>query len=270
MTTLRPVRPLALPPDAIRAKDFGDLPKRVFVNPTDLMVDDAYQRDLNRRSFKLIAKIVAGFKWSKLKTPTCISQGGKLHVIDGQHTAIAAATLGIKKMAVDLVTVASLEERSEAFVAHNRDRLAMTALDIYRAQLGGRQPDAVRIDRVCRDAGIRLKVISHMIEPKVGDCASIATIRDVIKRRGPGDAGKVLGVLIAAARAPLSTAEITAVDQLFGDGFSVAELTRAAKEIGPAGVLRCQAKATTERISIRMALVEAYERTIGRKIKKAA
>jgi len=260
--SLRPVKSVELPPGAKRAllTDFGEPPERVWVDPTELLIDDVYQRDLNRRSMALIATMVEGWKWRRMKTPDCVRVGGKLHVIDGQHTAIAAATLGIKKIPVDVVDAKTELERADSFVSYNKNRLTMSALDIYRAQVGGRDPVAMKIDRVCKAAGVRLKVIHFLIQPKVGDTAAISAIRKLVVKRGEELAGKVLGALVKAGRAPVSAAEITAAEEFYfaGEGVSATALAAIARELGQEGLLKCQARATTERISTKTAIVDKY------------
>lgn len=269
---LRAIKPIELPPGAVRAVDFGVKPKVLWVAPTDLYVDDEYQRDLNRRSIKLIIKICAGFAWAKVDPPVCVREGKKLHCIDGQHTAIAASTLGIPKMLVIEVVAAAGPERAEAFVSHNRDHLTMTQLDVYRAQLGGKNPDAVRVARVCGDAGVRLKTISYVVQPKVGDSAAITAISKLVAKRGPGDAGAVLSALVRAGRAPVSSAEIVAAEEfVHGDDQATAtQLYQVAKALGPEGLLKCYGRATTERISAKIAILDAYRRLLARKRKGAS
>ncbi len=185
MTSLRPIKPLTLPADVPRATDFGDTPQRVMVDPLELLVDDEYQRDINRKSHALIVRMCGRFRWAKYKTPTCVRVDDKLHVIDGQHTAIAAATLGIKKIPVDVVDAATGLERADAFVAHNRDRLGMTPFDIHRAMVAVGDPAAKAIETTCRAAGVRIiRVLNKMVTPKVGDTAAIGMLGQLVKRRG--------------------------------------------------------------------------------------
>lgn len=268
--TLRPIKAVTLPPNAKRATEFGERPKPLWISPTSLFVDDEYQRDLNRRSMALIAKIVAGFAWSKIDPPVVVRERGKLHVIDGQHTAIAAATLGVPKILVVEVVAASGFERADAFVSHNRDHLVMTSIDVYRAQLGGKHPDAVRIARVCTDAGVRIKVISHAVVPKLGDSAAISVITRIVAKRGPAQATRVLEALVKAGRAPVSSAEIVAADEFVcgADGEPKSTLLALARELGPDGLIKCHARATTERISTKVAILDAYRR-LARKRKAA-
>ena len=64
------------------------------MNPADLCVDASYQRDISRRSLKLIEKLVAEWDWRRYNVPVVTRVGNAWHIIDGQHTAIAALTHG--------------------------------------------------------------------------------------------------------------------------------------------------------------------------------
>ena len=271
MISLRPIVALSLPPEAPRSAEFGDKPERVWVAPTELLVDDKYQRDLNRRSFQLIARMVAEFKWRKFKTPTCVRVDRRLHVIDGQHSAIAAATLAIPKIPVDVVDASSALERADSFVSHNRDRLGMTPFDIYRALLGAGDPHAKAIDLVCRDAGVRLiRVLNKLITPKIGDTAAIGLLGQLVRRRGAENATRAMAALVRAGRAPISAAEIAAAEDVMFIGESrlkltAEELATAARELGTEGVIKCNARAKTELTTAKVVLAAAYRRAARKK-----
>lgn len=268
MPSLRPLQPIALPDDCARSTDYGPEPERVWVPIGDIMIDDDYQRDLNRRSLALIKKIVGGFKWSKVKTPTGIRVGEQIHLLDGQHTATAAVTLGIPKIPVDIVSARTAGERASAFVAHNQDRLAMTPLDVYRAQLAGGDPEAVAIDKAVKEAGVRLRIVAPQIKPKVGDTGSIGVIRNLIKRRKHAGAVSVMSALVRAERAPISAAELAAVEELMygNDPIAPRLITVIAKDMGWNGVIQAQAHAKMKGVNVKSALVHEYRR----RAKKAA
>jgi hypothetical protein len=82
---------------------------------------------------KLIRKIVQTWDWSRMKPPICArDESGRLFVVDGQHTSIAAARHpGIKKIPVMIVNVDTVEGRASAFIGHNRDRVAMTSMQLH-------------------------------------------------------------------------------------------------------------------------------------------
>lgn len=260
-TNLRPIAPIALPDDVRRATDFGEKPKMVWVDPCSIYVDDDYQRDLNRRSFALVRRIVEGFAWRKLKPPIVVDVGGKLHCVNGQHTAIAAATLGVPKIPVFVVDAGKIEQRADSFVSHNRDQLPMASLDLYRARLTAGDKDALDVQTVCRLAGVRLRNISPQSKIAPGDCPAIGTIARVVKRRGVKKARAILEALVKAGRAPIAAAEIDAVelvlcvDRLELTAFDLAPIVR---KIGNTGLAEAIVNGKREHRPVKELLREKY------------
>ena len=122
----------------------GEIIEIKQVDPTELWVDDRYQRNLSRKGTQLITKICKSWDWRKFKPPVVTTEAdGRLHVIDGQHTAIAAASHPqIKKIPVMLVDATTLAERAKTFIGINRDRVAVTPAQIFYAEFAGNDPEA--------------------------------------------------------------------------------------------------------------------------------
>lgn len=128
-----------------------------WVNPADLLVNEAYQRDLAERSIKLIRRIVQGWDWTKFKPPVCSLGDDGMEVIDGQHTAIAAATHpGIDKIPVMIVETETVHDRAAAFIGQNMDRLGVTKMQLHKAAVAAGDEDALTIEQVCSRAGVTL------------------------------------------------------------------------------------------------------------------
>ena len=114
--TYRPIAPIA-----INRFEPGGTPRAypIFedVDPSMLLGDDGYQRDSSERSLKLVRKIVAGWDWAKFKSPVAVLTDAGLELIEGQHTAIAAATHpDIEKIPVMIVDEKQWEDRASAFI----------------------------------------------------------------------------------------------------------------------------------------------------------
>src|SRR5579863_10262422 len=96
----RPIRPIPLvgiTPKPISSR----LPVFGWADPKTLLVEDEYQRGLTKRSIQLIRRIAENFDWLHIKPPVCArGANGKLCIVDGQHTAIAAASRGLTKIPV--------------------------------------------------------------------------------------------------------------------------------------------------------------------------
>lgn len=174
------------------------------------MVDESYQRGLSERSVALIRKLVEGWDWRHFKAPCVTRVGGDYHVVDGQHTAIAAATLGIE-IPVLIVSDATLAERAQAFISHNKNRLSVTGLQLHRARVTAGDIAAQGVDEACRRARVTLRAAPLAGVWQVGESSSIAAIRRVVERKGAAGATRVLRILVEANRAPIRGDEISAV-----------------------------------------------------------
>ncbi|WP_454916539.1 hypothetical protein [Xanthobacter sediminis] len=99
----RPVIALELP-GVVAASAEMEKPIFEWVAPSDLLIDPRYQRDLSDASRRLIAKIVSGWDWRRYKPPVAVLTEAGMELIDGQHTAIAAASHpGITEIPVMIV-----------------------------------------------------------------------------------------------------------------------------------------------------------------------
>lgn len=187
-----------------------------MVPPTTLSVDDRYQRGLSERSIKLIRKIVSEWSWTAFKPPVVVEVDGRLDVIDGQHTAIAAVTHGgIETIPVLVVQAASQETRASAFVRHNRDRIQVTATQLHNAMVAAGDEDAMTVFQVCERAGVKiLRNPPQMGKFKPGETLAVSTINSLVNRRHAAGARKVLDVCAATNAAPVTAHMIKAVEVL--------------------------------------------------------
>jgi hypothetical protein len=185
----------------------GRVPKVRLVKPTDIFVEVAYQRDLSGKSIKLIRKIVIHWDWSKYKCPICVDTQFGLVCIDGQHTAIGAASRPdeipvIPVMVVDAATVAA---RAGSFVAHNRDRLIMTPAQIFHGDVAAQVVDAkTLLDIVMRAGGSvpRLPVQRNYAKP--GEITAIADLRKRLPSLGPEMTERIVRIAVLSRAAPIS------------------------------------------------------------------
>ena len=211
---LRPIKAMVFP-DLKPSLVEGEKPVLKWVDPTSLLVDGTYQRDLSERSIRLIRRMIEGFAWNRFKPPIVVKAGAaSFHIVDGQHTAIVAATLKIPQIPVFVVRADNLDERARAFVGHNSDRIVVSPFDIYRALLASGDGDAKAVAEVCQKAGVRIRVISPSSAIAEGDTAAVGLVRGLVKRRGTTSSVKVLRCLVKAKRAPLTGAEIIAAERI--------------------------------------------------------
>lgn len=218
MTSFRSI--VALAKDSLRGVVPAELgeerPTFEWVDPRALFVEDAYQREFGERGIALARKIVAGFSWSKFKAPICVrlaDNDGILVCIDGQHTAIGAASHpGIAEIPVMIVTGVSIRERAAAFVGHNRDRIGLTQMAIWSAEVASGDALAVTMAAALRTAGatILTRSINLRGAAPVGATIAVGTIRKIAKEQGEAALARVLTVLVKAGRGPIKAGEIAA------------------------------------------------------------
>lgn len=261
---LRRIEPLVIP-DLV-TPDLGEVPELVWVAPTDLWVDGAYQRDLTARSTKLLKKTIREFAWSRMKPPIGSRVDGAVHLIDGQHTAIAAATLKIPAIPVFVVAAEALHQRARSFVAHNTDRVAVSPLAVYRALVAAGDPEAIVCDAVIKKAGVRFRALNQLVEVKVGDCSSFSAVQNLVKTHGPMRARMVLETLVKAERAPISGHDLRAVTQLLwldADRVDPQILADVIRRDGENGMLAAQMRARQASMVIWRVLVERWRRKVN-------
>ncbi len=301
LATLRPIEPIARPhaaPDAqqqgttsdpdedtampepsaqpamrpIEPVDLGDITPRDLASetepeldiavPAELLIDARYQRDLTPKSLALIRRIVENWSWSRFKVPTCVRVDGQLHVIDGQHTAIAAATHGgITAIPVLVVSAPEVTDRAAAFVSHATDRVQATITQVHHAAVLAGDEDAVTIDRVCRAAGVELMAYPpprSAYRPR--QTIALTAIRRVIDKRGAMRGRQVLEALAKADLAPISADHIRAAEALLCDPDIAGEvdadrITAGMRAMAARGYADAKTLAATKNVTLWRAMV---------------
>jgi hypothetical protein len=210
---IRPIPIAGLSPSAIRVQR----PRFVDVDPRkDLIVETKYQRDLSAKSLKLIRRIVERFDWSKFKPPVCVEHGDGFFVIDGQHTAIGAASHpDIKTIPVMVVDAGSVEARAASFVAHNRDRVAMSSLQVFHGEVAAGSHEASEILRLVDEAGGRVpRNPVGRRDARVGDVVSIAELEHIYGGHGGEKLKEIIRIAVEGRCRPISTTVLRAIRML--------------------------------------------------------
>lgn len=218
MTDVRPICAIPLPTDIVPG-DIGPRPTIVRMNPADLSVDAKYQRELSRKSIRLIHKLVSDWDWRRFKPPVVARVGDAWHVIDGQHTAIAAASHGgLSEIDVMIVDADEGIDRAKAFIGHNRDRVAITNTQIFFAAAAAGDEDALTAMQVCERAGATILRNATPGRPfRAGEIIAVASLVKLIKARSAMKARIVIETLVKARVAPISADLIQAVDLVLND-----------------------------------------------------
>lgn len=224
--THRPIAPIE-----INGFEPGGTPRALpifeWVEPGTLLVDAGYQRDSSERSLKLVRKIVAGWDWAKFKSPVAVLTDAGLELIDGQHTAIAAATHpAVEKIPVMIIEAPERADRAGAFISHNRDRIAVTRTQLHTAAIAAGEEEALAVQRVCAEAGVTvLRVQPGAGRYPPGTTMSVVAIAALIKSRGEIPTVKVLSCLARGELAPINQTHIRAADVLLNDAEYCSQIT---------------------------------------------
>lgn len=185
-------------------KTFGRKPTLAWLPVNRLKVDARYQRDTQSRgSQKLIGRIADEFRWERFNVITAVAAGkGKdrhWFVIDGQHRVAACRKLGIAEVPASVLSAAPAAEAAAHFVAVNRDRITVNALQIHHAMLAAGDPKARRIRQVMDKAGVsappNVRAVNQL---KPGETLAIGAVTGLVEERGPDGAYQVLSILARA------------------------------------------------------------------------
>ena len=223
-----------------------DRPELTWIDPAELVVDEAYQRDLSDKSVRLIRRIVENWDWRKFKPPVVAWTDAGLEVLDGQHSATAAVCHpGIDTIPVVVVDATEQQDRASAFIGHNRDRIAVTAAQLQAAAVTAGDKDALATESACRLAQVRLLRIppsNGRFQPR--DTIAASQIAQTVRRRGIDKSAEILTVLALAEFAPIQASHIKAVEMILSDEANpirAEDLTRAVMALG-AGPAEKEAK----------------------------
>lgn len=170
----------------------------------ELEVDPEYQRSTeNKASQALIRAIARDWDW-RLCQPLVVSRrmdGGeeRYFVVDGQHRLAAARLRGdLYDLPCVVTDYADRSEEAAAFVALNRRRRPLGALDFFKASIAEGEAEATAMLRVIEAAGLRLAPHINYISWKPGMISNIGGIRRSWKEHGPEVTGRALGILARA------------------------------------------------------------------------
>lgn len=215
---LRKIAPMKIPGIEPGGADMPE-PKFERADPATLLVDETYQRNLSERSVSLIRKMVSHWDWRSFQPPLVVRTKVGLHVVDGQHTAIAAVTHPkIKNIPILVIDAPEVKDRARAFIGRNRDRITVTTNQLHYAAVAAGDDSAVTVHQVCERAGIRiLKNPPGMGSFKIGETLAVSSVTALVNRRGAMRARQILEVCAQAKLAPVSAAIIKSVEALMCD-----------------------------------------------------
>jgi hypothetical protein len=151
---------------------------------TELAIDEAYQRDANRRAVLAIAK---AWDW-RLCAPLTVARRGdpaSFFVIDGQHRLEAARLRGdIAHLPCLVSAFESVAEEAGMFVEINTRRQKVSPLETFRAELAAGDAKAQQVARIVANAGLHIARHSNPNSWKPGHISAIQGIKGAMFRHG--------------------------------------------------------------------------------------
>lgn len=189
-------------------RPIGKMPSIEWVHTTELTVDQSYQRSIdNAGSRRLIASIAANFDW-RLCAPLVVSRrpDESKVIIDGQHRWAAAVRRGdLPQLPCCLFAYDSPEDEARMFIVANRARKPMNRLDDFHAALAAADEDAMEIQRLVTEAGLRMARNTASTAWRAGEVAFTSSIALALRRHGPAIVSAALtSIAEAYAGCPLT------------------------------------------------------------------
>lgn len=237
---LRKIVPLALG-KATPATIGTTLPEFKLVRPESLLVETNYQRDLSGKSLRLIRNIVSNWDWAKFKPPIVSFEKEGRFIIDGQHTAIAAATHpAIEKIPVMVVNRAQETVRAEAFISQNTNRIAMSQLQIFHAEVAAKNMAAITILKTALLVGATIpRSPPPKGKAKPGQIIAVSAIKMAERVLSKPDLERLIGIAVKSGIYPINQLVIRPLHMILSEPYFDAvsqctddEIAEAMTEIG--------------------------------------
>lgn len=146
-----------------------------------IMIDEDFQRPLNRGNWESIRRIAANFQWSRF-SPVLLApiEGGMFSCIDGQHRTHAAAICGFDRVPA-MITIVPKAEQARAFVHVNSTQIRVGPHQIMRAALAAREPWAVEAFGAVEAARCKLMTANaSTANKKAGEIYCVGMIKTLV------------------------------------------------------------------------------------------
>lgn len=197
--------------------DPGRAPEVIHLTIGQLVVNEEYQRGLSKPRLAAIRRQAKAWDWNAYEALNVAATDNPniFEVVDGQGTAIAAATNGnIGILPCLLMAAETLQAKARAFVNINTVRAAPTPQDIYKGKLAAEDPVVVEVQKALDANGCRVVALQPAKghHYRVGDTLAIATLIAIAKDRGPDRLSRILNICVKGAAAPVSSGLLKAVN----------------------------------------------------------
>lgn len=173
-----------------------------------LIVDDTFQRAVSHGSANNIRRICREFDWAKFLPVIVVRDGEHFSVVDGQHRATAAVSIGIKEVPCYVLSCTP-QEAASAFAAINGNVTRVSPVDMWFASLAANDARSLELKHVLDAANVTVtrrkdghrvgetqsvKVLARAME--FYGSALLTTILQCITETGDGNPGLIVGMVI--------------------------------------------------------------------------
>lgn len=165
----------------------GRPPVLEWLAPNELAVDDSYQRSLEADTSQTLIRRIAQFWDWGLCQPINVARraDGSLWIVDGQHRRAAAIVRGdIPHLPCVVQAFRDKSDEAAAFVALNKQRRALGAVDVFKASLAAGDEDALAVMQIITDARLSLAPHQNYTAWKPGMLFCVPTIQSGYRRNG--------------------------------------------------------------------------------------
>lgn len=115
--------------------------------------DAMYHRPVNHRQ---VGRITADYDTNRYQIPTLSRRAGRVWVVDGLQTLVAAKMMGYKKAVVRFVDGLSYEDEVRLYLDLNAGRRPVNALEKHKARIAMGEPIALEIEDILDSRGLAL------------------------------------------------------------------------------------------------------------------
>lgn len=165
----------------------GEKPALRWLRLDEMFVDRTYQRSLDEpQSQTLIRQIAMYWDWDRCQ-PLNIARrpNGALMIVDGQHRHAGAGLRGdIGTLPCIVSTYATTGDEAAAFVALNRSRRPLTALDLFKAALAANDPEVTAVLAAMTAAGLKLATSTNLGTIRTGSVSNVGGMLRCYRRSG--------------------------------------------------------------------------------------
>jgi hypothetical protein len=180
--------------------------KKISVD--ELNISDAYQRTIVPGRVNRIAKNLDQDAFGSLTVGE--RRDGTFWVVDGMQRLTAARKLGISMVPCDVFRSEGQQHEARVFRLKNRERTNVSAVSLFKAQLTEGDQQTVEIDRVVREAGLKIRIREEggagwpyikavkALERSISRVGAdgLACALDILMEAWPGEDGALQGDMI--------------------------------------------------------------------------